>query len=201
MKTENKDSALTRLCSAMTAVAGLAYLAMTGLIVFDVVARRLLGFSTEATVELTGYLLALGMSAGLAGTLVNRAHVRIDVLLGRMSLKYRAIMHAVALVGVLVTGALFSWGAWKLVAESRFLAATDLSSMRTPLWIPQSAWWAGLCLFTAVALTQLVLVLILLARREYLEVDMMLRPKSYQEEAQETLEVLASVQTQPEVAR
>lgn len=193
MDTNKKDSALTRLCALMTGIAGLAYLAMTGLIVFDIVARRFLGFSTEATVELTGYLLALGMSAGLAGTLVQRSHVRIDLLIQHLGFRLRAFMHAAALAGVFVTGALFSWGAWKLVEESWMLQATDLSSMRILLWIPQSAWWAGICLFTAVALVQLVMVLHLMAKRRYLEVDVMLRPKSYEEEADETLEVLAAV--------
>jgi TRAP-type mannitol/chloroaromatic compound transport system permease small subunit len=64
---------------AMT-VAGWCYLAITVLICFDIAARRLLGFSTEATTELTGYLMAIGMSWGLAGTLFERGHVRIDVL-------------------------------------------------------------------------------------------------------------------------
>src|SRR5687768_3548461 len=121
--TTARDSALTRLCGAMTSLAGLAYLAMTALIVFDIVARRFLGFSTAATVELTGYLLALGMSAGLAGTLVQRAHVRIDVIIQRLGLAGRAWMHALALGCVLLTAALFSWGAWKLVSESWMLSA------------------------------------------------------------------------------
>jgi TRAP-type C4-dicarboxylate transport system permease small subunit len=189
--TPTKQSPLTRLCAVMTQAAGLAYLAMTGLIVFDIVARRFLGFSTEATVELTGYLLALGMSAGLAGTLVQRAHVRIDVIIQRLGVRGRAWMHALALGCVLLTAALFSWGAWKLVSESWMLNATDLSSMRMPLWIPQGAWWLGLCLFTAVALAQWVMVLRSLAHRDHERVDQMLKPKSYQEEAQECLTVLA----------
>jgi TRAP-type C4-dicarboxylate transport system permease small subunit len=192
--TTTNPSLLTRLCGAMTGLAGLAYLAMTGLIVFDIVARRFLGFSTEATVELTGYLLALGMSAGLAGTLVQRAHVRIDVVIQKLGVRGRAWMHALALACVVLTASLFSWGAWKLVSESWMLKATDLSSMHTPLWIPQGAWWLGLCLFTAVALVQWFLVLHSLVRRDYQRVDDMLKPKSCHEEAEETLVVLAAVQ-------
>lgn len=177
----------------MTSLAGVAYLAMTALIVFDIVARRLLGFSTEATVELTGYLLALGMSAGLAGTLVQRAHVRIDVLIQKLSARGRAWMHLLALSCVLLTASVFAWGAWRLAAESWQLSATDLSSMRTPLWIPQGAWWLGLTLFAAVALAQWLHVLRRLASRDWRGVDAMLRPKGYEEEAQECLQVLAQV--------
>ena len=42
---------------AMT-IAGWCYLVITLLICFDIAARRLLGFSTEATTEITGYLMA-----------------------------------------------------------------------------------------------------------------------------------------------
>ncbi|HET6828539.1 MAG TPA: TRAP transporter small permease [Ramlibacter sp.] len=189
--TTKAPSSLLWLCNAMTTLAGLAYLAMTGLIVFDIVARRFLGVSTEATVELTGYLLALGMSAGMAGTLVQRAHVRIDVLIQKLGVKARAFMHVIALSGLLLTAAMFAWGAWRLVAESWLLNATDLSSVRTPLWIPQGAWWLGLCLFCGVALAEWAYVVRRLWQREWSDVDRMLRPKSYQEEAEETLHVLA----------
>ena len=77
--------AVRRLCDGALSLAGWGYLLMTAIIGFDVLARRLLGFSSEATGELTGYLLAAGMTLGLAGTLLDRAHVRIDVLSSRFS--------------------------------------------------------------------------------------------------------------------
>ena len=74
-------------------VAGFCYLLITLLICFDIAARQLLGFSTEATIELTGYLMAIGMSWGLAGTLFERGHVRIDVLVQRIPLHIRVWLH------------------------------------------------------------------------------------------------------------
>ena len=48
-------------------------------ITFDVVARRFFGFSSQATIELTGYALAFGIAWGLAHALATRAHIRVDV--------------------------------------------------------------------------------------------------------------------------
>ena len=54
--------ALERASQHALSVAGWCYLAMTGLICFDIVARRMLGFSSGATSELSGYLLGIGMA-------------------------------------------------------------------------------------------------------------------------------------------
>src|SRR6218665_327604 len=98
---------------AMT-VAGWCYLLITALICFDILARRLLGFSSEATAELTGYLMAVGMSWGLAGTLFERGHVRIDVLVQKLPLKVRVWLHLASLAALLVATGFFVYGAFSL---------------------------------------------------------------------------------------
>jgi TRAP-type C4-dicarboxylate transport system permease small subunit len=174
---------------AMT-VAGWCYLAITVLITFDIVARRLLGFSTEATTELTGYLMAIGMTWGLAGTLLERGHVRIDVLVQKMPLGARVWLHLVSLGALLVSIGFFAWGAVSLAKDSWDFGSTDLSTMRTPLALPQGLWAAGLALM-------LLAVAALAARsvRGVLAgdadgVDRALMARSYVEEAEETLEAV-----------
>lgn len=138
--------ALEWLCRKAMTVAGFCYLAITVLICFDIFARRLLGFSTEATTEVTGYLMAIGMSWGLAGALFERAHVRIDVLVQRLPLRFRVVLHLAALAGLLVSTAFFVYGAVSLVRDSHEFNATDLSTLHIPLVIPQGLWAAGLVL-------------------------------------------------------
>ena len=70
---------VARLGTFMGYAAGWCFIATSALITFDVLARRFLGFSTQATTELSGYALAFGIAWGLAHTLSMRAHVRIDV--------------------------------------------------------------------------------------------------------------------------
>lgn len=184
--------ALAWLNGRMLAVAGWCYLAITALITFDIVARRLLGFSTEATTELTGYLMAIGMSWGLAGTLLERGHVRIDVLVQRLPLGVRVWLHIASLVAMAVTTAFFLYGAFSLARDSFELGSTDLSALRTPMAVPQGLWAAGfaLLLLTAVALTLRSLAGVL--RGEADAVDRTLMSRTYEDEAAETLEAVGA---------
>ena len=184
---------------AMTC-AGWAYVAITVLICFDIVARRLLGFSSEATSELTGYLMAVGMTWGLAGTLLERGHVRIDVLVQKQPLRLRVWLHLASLAALLVTAGFFTWGAVSLAWDSFQLGATDISALRTPLILPQGLWAAGLALLLLAALALGARAMAQLAGGRHDELDRMLMARSYEDEAAETLEAVAEAQHASEAA-
>ena len=180
--------ALERASQHALSVAGWCYLAMTGLICFDIVARRMLGFSSGATSELSGYLLGIGMSWGLAAALIERAHVRIDMLVLRLPLGARVWFHLAALLVLLVVAGFFAWGAASLAVDSWQLRATDISQLRTPLVVPQALWAAGFALFVVVALALGARAILALAGGRKAEVDAMLVARSYEEEAAESID-------------
>lgn len=184
---------------AMT-VAGWCYLAITLLICFDIGARRLLGFSTEATTEVTGYLMAIGMSWGLAGTLFERGHVRIDVLVQKLPLKVRVWLHLASLLALLVSTAFFVYGAVSLAHDSWLLGATDLSTLHTPLAVPQGLWAAGLALLGLTAVALAFKALRQLAGGDADGMDRMLMARTYEDEAAETLEALGESPAEPAAA-
>ncbi len=170
------------------ALAGFGYLLMTAIILFDIVARRMLGFSTAATTELTGYLLAIGMTLGMAGTLEARAHVRIDVLVQKLPLGWRVGLHLIALSALLVTAGFMTYGAVMLTLESWELHATDLSGLRTPLVIPQGLWTIGFLLLMLTGVALLCRSLSWLMRGQLGAIDRALLSRSDEEEARETVE-------------
>lgn len=173
------------------AVAGGCYLAITVLICFDIGARRLLGFSTESTVELTGYLMAIGMSWGLAGTLFERGHVRIDVLVQRLPLRLRVWLHLASLAALAVATGFFAWGAVSLAMDSWAFGATDLSALRTPLAVPQGLWAGGLVLLLLAVIALGARAVGRLAKGDADGMDRMLMARTDVEEAAETLEAVA----------
>ncbi|MDB5383221.1 MAG: hypothetical protein JWO26_2853, partial [Rhodospirillales bacterium] len=81
----------------MAHIAGWNYVACALFITFDIVGRSLFGFSSQATVEITGYMLAGGIAWGLAHTLAKRAHIRVDVLVNRLPPRRRAWLHILSL--------------------------------------------------------------------------------------------------------
>lgn len=178
---------------AMT-VAGWCYLLITVLICFDIFARRLLGFSTEATTELTGYLMAIGMSWGMAGTLTERGHVRIDVLVQKLPLRLRVWLHLASLLALLVATGYFVYGAFSLARDSWQLNATDLSLLRTPLVIPQGLWAAGLGLMLLTVIALVLRSVAQLMQGQADAVDRALMARTYEDEAAETLEAVAEAQ-------
>jgi TRAP-type C4-dicarboxylate transport system permease small subunit len=172
--------------------AGWGYLALVVLVCADVVGRRVLGVSTAATTEIGGYLLAFGISWGLAGTLVDRSHIRIDVLIQRLPLGPRAVLHAFAMAMLLAVACFLVYGGTMLTVDSVALAATDLSPLRTPLSVPQGLWAVGFAGFALCALVLLASVVRAGLAGRTRQVDAICSPRSYQEEADETLEALAN---------
>ena len=176
-------------------VAGFCYLIITVLICFDIGARQLLGFSSEATIELTGYLMAVGMSWGLAGTLFERGHVRIDVLVQKMPLRVRVWLHMLSLIALIVSTGFYVWGSFTLSSDSFAFNATDLTTLRTPLVIPQGLWAAGFVLLLLAAVALALRAVKQLATGQLDAMDRALMARTYEDEATETLEAVAEAQT------
>jgi TRAP-type C4-dicarboxylate transport system permease small subunit len=180
--------ALERAGGGALALAGWCYLAMTALICFDIVARRMLGFSSGATSELSGYLLAVGMTWGLAAALFERTHVRIDMLVQKLPLVLRSVLHAAALLALLVVSGFFAWGAVALTIDSWQLNATDVSQLRTPLAVPQAVWAAGFVFLFVATLALCARVAALMIRRQLQQAESLVASRNYEEEVAETLE-------------
>ena len=176
-------------------VAGFCYLIITVLICFDITARHLLGFSTEATIELTGYLMAVGMSWGLAGTLFERGHVRIDVLVQKMPLRVRVWLHLLSLIALIVSTGFYVWGAVSLALDSFAFNATDLTTLRTPLVWPQGLWAFGFVLLLLAGLALLLRSLKQMLTGQQDAMDRALMARTYEDEAAETLEAVAEAQS------
>ena len=133
--------------TVMGYLAGWGFILCAAFITFDVIARRFFGFSSQATTELTGYALAFGISWALAHALTTRAHIRIDVLINHLPDRLRHPMHLLSLAALAVFMGFIAKGAYDLLDESILFRATDISLLRTPLWIPQGLWLAGLGVF------------------------------------------------------
>lgn len=179
------------LAAAMAWLAGWNYVACALFITADVLGRNLLGVSSAATVEITGYMLAIGIAWGLAHALAKRAHIRVDVWVSRLPLRLRAVLHLLALLALGGFAGFCAWAAWSLVDESLLFGAVDNSALRVPLALPQGLWFAGIaafCLMIAVLALESLLS-ILLGRPE--ELDRLLGSRTLEDETVEALEAVA----------
>ena len=182
--------AVARIGTLMGYVAGWGFILCAAFITFDVIARRFFGFSSQATTELTGYALAFGISWALAHALTTRAHIRIDVLINHLPERLRISMHLLSLAALAVFIGFIGKGGYDLVDESLLFRATDISVLRTPLWIPQGLWALGIGVFLLLIVLLLVENILLVLSGRGREAEALLHARTYQEDAAEALEAV-----------
>ncbi|WP_426955300.1 TRAP transporter small permease subunit [Muricoccus radiodurans] len=176
--------------AVMGYLAGWNYVACALFITFDIVGRSALGVSSTATVEVTGYMLAVGIAWGLAHTLARRAHIRVDVWVNRLPLRIRAGLHLLSLLLLGGFAVFCAWAAWELVDESALFDAHDNSALRVPLVIPQGLWTAGILAFVVMILVLALesTLALVLGRPE--ELDRLLGSRTLEDETAEALEAV-----------
>ena len=179
------------LAAGMAWVAGWNYIACALFITADIVGRNAFGVSSAATVEITGYMLACGIAWGLAHTLACRAHIRVDVLVTRLPLRWRAPLHLFSLLLLTCFAAFTAWAAWALVDESALFNAHDNSALRVPLIIPQGIWAVGISAFVVMCVVLLLESVLSLLMGEGTRLDALLGSRTLNDETQEALEAVA----------
>ncbi len=179
------------LAALMAWAAGWNYVLCALFVTADILGRNLLGVSSAATVEVTGYMLACGIAWALAHTLACRAHIRVDVLVNRLPLSLRAPLHLLALLLLAGFAAFIAWAGWMLWDESALFDAHDNSALRIPLVLPQGIWTVGLIAFAAMCGVLLLESLLALLLGEPRRLDALLGSRSLQDETEEALQAVA----------
>jgi len=179
--------AISAVAAGMAYLAGWNYVACAFFITADIFGRNLLGVSSAATVEVTGYMLACGISWALAHTLARRAHIRVDVLVTRLPVRWRAPLHLVSLLLLSAFGVFLAWAGWHLWDESALFDAHDNSALRIPLVFPQGIWAVGLGAFVVMCAVLLLESILALLAGEGEHLDRLLGSRSLRDETEEAL--------------
>lgn len=134
----------TRAVSRLAArVIGLALLAVVLFIGAEILLRKLFGHSLAGVHEYSGYVLAVLSAWGLAYTLLERAHIRIDVVHGRLPPWSRHTLDVLSLLALNLVAWMIALNAYPVLLKSLANGSTANTPLATPLWIPQLFWAAG----------------------------------------------------------
>ncbi|MDK3075000.1 TRAP transporter small permease [Sedimentitalea sp. JM2-8] len=131
---------------------GIALVALSLFVSVETVVRKLFNFSFEGADELGGYVLAVGSSLAFVVALVDRAHIRIDILHSRFPKRYQAIMDWLSIVSVAVLGLFILYVGRIVIVDTMAYGSTAPTPWATPLIWPQAAWYGALCLFALTAI-------------------------------------------------
>ncbi|WP_366655655.1 TRAP transporter small permease [Fodinicurvata sp. EGI_FJ10296] len=141
-------------------------------ITIDVILRRILHLSTWGASEFSYYALAVSTSWSFAYALLVKAHIRIDALTQRLATPLRVACDVIAMVGLAAFAILATGAVYDLFERSWQRGSTSITTMATPLWIPQGLWLAGFAFFAFVsALLLLRVAFALLVERKLAPVD------------------------------
>jgi TRAP-type C4-dicarboxylate transport system permease small subunit len=126
---------------------GYVLLLTSFLVAAEVILRKSMSFSFAGADELSGYVLIILSAWGFSFALVTRSHIRIDVVHARLPERAQAVLDVIALMAhALLAGLLLYYG-YIVLADSWDIGITANTPLRTPLWIPQVLWVAGLLFF------------------------------------------------------
>jgi TRAP-type C4-dicarboxylate transport system permease small subunit len=129
---------------------GYGLLALAALVGFEAVARKLFAFSLQGVDEIGGYIIAAMAAFGFSYALLQKAHTRIDIFTTRLSRPAQLWLNVLALAALAVFACFMAWRGCGALADSIELKSVSSTPLRTPLWLPQSVWVAGLVLFGVV---------------------------------------------------
>lgn len=125
---------------------GLAFLTC-----IEILGRKFLSFSLQGVDEIGAYTLAAFSTLSFAHALVARTHTRVDFLLGHLPAPLRAVLNALAFLLLAALAIFAAWRGWAVLEESLLFQSHANSPLGTPMWLPQSAWLAGLVAFAVTA--------------------------------------------------
>ncbi len=137
---------------ALSRLGGVILLGSAFLVGGEILSRQVLGTSLNVATELASYALAIAAALAFADTLLNRAHIRVDVAYRLFPALGRSILDVASAASLAVVGGFLAWRGAEVALESLRLEARENTTLGTPLVWPQGIWAAALGWFTLVAI-------------------------------------------------
>jgi TRAP-type C4-dicarboxylate transport system permease small subunit len=159
---------LRRLNRIVALLVGAGLLACAAFVLVDITLRQV-GTSFGGTDEISGYAMAIATSWGMAYTLLELGHVRIDIVRSRLAARGRAVMDLFALLALTLTVTLIAWKCWPVVATSIANDSRANTPLETPLPLVQIPWLAGWVWFALMAWVTLLAAAALVLRGQLAE--------------------------------
>lgn len=170
--------AIARTCAI---IAGWALMAISVATCIEVLGRKYFNFSFRGLDEIGGYMLA-GLSAfGFAYALSQRSHMRVTLLFPYVPALVQSLLNVLAMVTLAPMAAFCAWRGGFEVLDVLTSGKRSNTPLSTPLWIPETIWFAGMVLFAMGAVLMAAHSVSLLVR-DRTQLNRLYGPQSLEEE-------------------
>lgn len=156
--------AVNPLARFLALIAGYMLLGVALFVTAEILVRRFFNISLQGGDELGGYMLAILAAFGFSYALIERAHTRVEILIERVGPRMQAMLNVFSAWCIALMAAFMAWRAWTTLMESVEYRSLSGTPLMTPLWQPQSLWFAGLLLFAGISLAVAVHATLLMLR-------------------------------------
>ena len=163
MTAERVIDTMRRLNRGVAILVGVGLLGCAAFVLLDIVLRQV-GTSFGGTDEISGYVMAIATAWGMAFTLLELGHVRIDLLRTRLPGKGRALMDLLSLLVLSSVVTLVAWQCWPVLANSLQNGSTANTPLETPLAWVQTPWLLGWVWFAVTSWITLIAAAVLVLR-------------------------------------
>lgn len=182
MKTTERIAAL---------VFGMIFVLLSLMITLETLLRKLFSTSLQGVDELGGYALAVGSTIAFTLALLDRNHIRIDLIHTRLGSRWKTALNLAASLLMALLAGLLCWMAWLQISETLEYGSTAQTPWATPLIYPQAVWFAGLALFALCAAGCAWSGALLLLRARVAEFNQHFGPRGLDEELRQELDDIA----------
>lgn len=169
---------------------GVLLVALSIFVTLEVAVRKLLNQSFQGADELGGYVLAVGGALSFSVALIERGHIRIDLLHARLNPKTQAILNWVAYVSLAAFGAFLARYCWLVISDTLEYGSVAPTAWATPMIYPQSIWFGAMLIFTGISVYTAFAATKLLFSGDIEKLNAEYHTKSVMEELEEELEDL-----------
>ncbi len=140
------DRILGYFTKAAAFVAGLAVVVTAFIIFYEIIARGVFHSPTEWVMEYSTYLVILAGFLGMAYTMRTNGHICVDFLFSRFSRPVRRTLDIVSTLLSLFVVYVCMTESTNYMLMSQAMGIVSPSTLRVPLWIPQSSMVIGFTL-------------------------------------------------------
>jgi TRAP-type C4-dicarboxylate transport system permease small subunit len=120
------------------------------------ISGRLLGFDAYSFDDFAGFCMAASSFLGLAHTYRRNEHIRVAILVDRLTGGRRRVLEGLCLSASAFLVGFFAWFAADMVLTSYQINDVSQGLVAVPLWLPQSGMALGLAIMAIALLDDLV---------------------------------------------
>lgn len=169
---------------------GILLVALSAFVALETVVRKIFNHSFQGADELGGYVLAVGGALSFSVALIERGHIRIDLLHTRLNPRVQAFLNWVAYMSLAAFGLFLARYCWLVIVDTVEYGSIAPTAWATPMIYPQATWYAAMLIFTGISVWTAISATRLLLSGDIDTLNAEYHSKSVMEELEEELEDL-----------